>query len=717
MRCAACGQILGPVCSRRALLQDAARAAVLLAAGPALLAICASTVTPANVVGVHDMNQADFVKKSGDLALQGWRPITLSMYGDPADPRFAAVFTQGGPPWLGIYNYQFDDAQTVFDQQVAKGFYPTIISANGAGNAARVALIFEQQQGPVPLTRWGIPWDDRANPQLIPDTFTSNDSVAHGHNLWLTSVTVYGDPTNRRYGAIWAPNPAGALWCCASSGESVDALSARLSAQDQQMARPVYITLSADHQYVSAFRNDQLPTPALIKTDLTHDEYQTQFNELVALGLTPVCLQGGGTGAQTRFAAIFVKSATPQPRTWTAAGEPAATEVDAIVQNVMRRFHVRAASLAVVQNTQLVLARAYTLAEPSYPITQPTTFFRLASCSKTLTALAVEQLVAANELDIDHSIQAILNLTTPQGGAPGRDFSAITVRDLLEMRSGLPTDVDYVQVARAFGSQLPITAAQLASYLAAQPITKPLPVYAYNNDGYNLLGSVVAKARHPEIADLSQGFLRAIQESILSPLGITRCRIARSRRQDQPPGEALYDSTWPDDLTVGPSQVDADQHLVPMQYGGTFTLEAAVGAGGLSMAMPDLARILAALNVTGNNPVLEPLYTDAFFARALITNQLAPGLHGCYGWDAVNSQLAGFAANKGGLFAGTSSTVYFQSGGLCFAVAWNYDQINFPSGDSAYVYPDWPEMLAKAVGSNISSTDLFPQFGMPPLGS
>jgi CubicO group peptidase (beta-lactamase class C family) len=724
IQCANCGQILGPVRSRRALLQDTGRAAALLAVGPALLASCTPTVMPANVVGVHDWNQADFTKKANDLGSQGWRPITLSMYGDPADPRFAAVFVKGGPAWLGIYNYQFADAQTVFNQQVAKGFYPTIISANGAGDAARVALIFEEQQGPVPLTRWGMPWGDYSqHPNLIPTTFTDFDAHARVQNLWLISVTVYGDPTSRLYGAIWAPNPAGALWCCDSSGDSVDALNARVSAQDEQLARPAYITLSADHQYVSVFRNDQLPAPALIKTSMTHDEYQTQFNEQVALGLTPVCLQGGGAGAQTQFAAIFVKSATPQPRTWTATGFPASTEVDGVVQQVMERFHVRAASLAVVQDTRLVLARAYTLAEPGYPITQPTTYFRLASCSKTMTALAVEQLVTAGRLGLDQPIQDILQLTTPQGAAPGPDFSAITVRELLEMSSGLAAGVDTVQIAQAFGSPLPITATQLASFLAGYAVAPP-PVYGYNNNGYNLLGSVVAKVRHPEIADLSQGFLRSIQDSILSPLSIKRCRISRTRRQDQPPGEALYDSSWAyfglsmRDLYVAPSEVDADQHLVPMPYGaGAFNLEATVGAGGLSMAMPDLARMLAGLNVQENNPVLDPQDIGGYFSQSMTKNQVAPGQHGCYGWDAVSAQAGGYAANKGGLFAGTSSTIYFQTGGLCFAVAWNYDQINIPDGDSTYVYPDWPDLRAAAVGNNVSSRDLFPQFGMASLGS
>ena len=80
------------------------------------------------------------------------------------------------------------------------------------------------------------------------------------------------------------------------------------------------------------------------------------------------------------------------------------------------------------------LRRGYTLAEPDWPIVQPTTYFRLASVSKTVTALAVFQLLETGALDAATSVQDILNLSAPGGGPANPGFASVTVQSLLEHR-------------------------------------------------------------------------------------------------------------------------------------------------------------------------------------------------------------------------------------------------------------------------------------------
>ena len=55
----------------------------------------------------------------------------------------------------------------------------------------------------------------------------------------------------------------------------------------------------------------------------------------------------------------------------------------------MQKNRVRRRALAVVKGTRLVLARGYTGAEPPYPVTQPDSIFRIASCSKLWIATAM----------------------------------------------------------------------------------------------------------------------------------------------------------------------------------------------------------------------------------------------------------------------------------------------------------------------------------------
>jgi CubicO group peptidase (beta-lactamase class C family) len=98
----------------------------------------------------------------------------------------------------------------------------------------------------------------------------------------------------------------------------------------------------------------------------------------------------------------------------------------------------RHAALAIVHRKKLVYARGYTLAEPSWPEAEPTTRFRIASVSKTVTALAVVQLIERKRLALSDTLQSVLQLKTPAGGAPSDPrFSKITIQHLLEHRSGL----------------------------------------------------------------------------------------------------------------------------------------------------------------------------------------------------------------------------------------------------------------------------------------
>ena len=60
----------------------------------------------------------------------------------------------------------------------------------------------------------------------------------------------------------------------------------------------------------------------------------------------------------------------------------------------MQRHQVRAGALAIGRAGRLVFARGYTFAEPGYPVTEPHSLFRVASCSKVLTATAVHRELA-----------------------------------------------------------------------------------------------------------------------------------------------------------------------------------------------------------------------------------------------------------------------------------------------------------------------------------
>jgi CubicO group peptidase (beta-lactamase class C family) len=218
-----------------------------------------------------------------------------------------------------------------------------------------------------------------------------------------------------------------------------------------------------------------------------------------------------------------------------------------------------------------------------------------------------------------------------------------------------------------------------------------------------LLGQVIAKLR-------GTSYIDAVSKHIATPLGLNHTRLAVGPLASQPADEARYtDITMP----ILASVMDADQRQVPAGYGNAnFPVVAA--AGGISSAVVDMVRILAALNLTApDNPLLAPSEINAMFnaATATITrkNGTVTGMRG-HGWDSCSPQSGGgFYAQKGGLWHDDQSCVRHSPNDISMAVAWGHW---LTGGDW---YPDFPEVINAAAAHDWGTTDLFPTFGMPSL--
>src|SRR5262245_13670870 len=93
----------------------------------------AAAIAPArNPVTVYDWAHSHFVGKSDELIAQGFQPLSLSVYGDPEDARFAGVFDKRpGPPLRRAIGYTINDFLDEQTQNQKQGFYPTLVSATG----------------------------------------------------------------------------------------------------------------------------------------------------------------------------------------------------------------------------------------------------------------------------------------------------------------------------------------------------------------------------------------------------------------------------------------------------------------------------------------------------------------------------------------------------------------------------------------------------------
>ena len=639
-----------------------------------------------NIVAWHDRTGTDHQQLRDKHSAQGFRTLSLSIYGERNDPRYASVMIKRDRI-IATRQFMAMDAATwqkTFNEMAAQKMGPYIVSATGPGNDPLIAAVFRPMNG-IPLTRHGI---SREQLSVINQEALNNGQV-------LQWADAYGDPNNPRYIAVWFPNPDRVRWNADAIDEDGGTLQQRFNAFTAVGIRPSHIAVTPGLRHLEVFLDNRVGAWAS-RAGLTSAGYQQAFDEMMGKGLAPVRVSASGSGANARFAAIFAASETIEPRTFRATGSPAVAAIDQAVEGVMKANRVRAASIAICQDTRLVYARGYTFAEASYPTVQPTTFFRQASVSKMFTGIAIYQLIEEGLLTLDTKLQDVLNLTTPSGGKPSDpNFSKITIRHLLEHRSGLNPSIPWFDVLGKT-SGVPVSPAQLASICAAEMLTGvPPTTAAYNNSGYFMLSRVIAKLRN------SASYISAITPNLLAPLAITRVRQAKSLRSSQAADEALHEAT---PLAAAPSVMSSDRPLVALAHGHE-NLENFEGSGGLSAAATDVARLLAALSLRDNNPMLAAASLDALFANAS-----SAGGHG-FDWvqnvDPANHVHRGV---KGGALTGSQNGIYFSTGGISYAVHWAG---SVPAGEAWF--PVFTSVLKAAEERDWGSGDLFPSFGMPRL--
>jgi CubicO group peptidase (beta-lactamase class C family) len=676
----------------------------------------------------HGMDQFEHEALSFELAALGYRFVSLSIYGAADAPVFAAVMVkQANPvPQRSFPVMTAPGWQQKFDDQAQQGYGPVILAATGTAEDPRFSAVFEPQAS-IPLTRHGLTLGSGQAPYNDPATIQGANFGARKDGLILSWAASYGTPTDRRFAGIWQPNRDATLWNCDGLIDPPPDYQARFDAETAAWIRPGFVTVGPGNTYMSLFVANEIG-PWQARHNMTPGEYQAQFDTLTAEGYFPVCVQASGPdAASARFAALFVQQQTIVPRKFTATGPVVNNDIDNVVQAMMQAYPtVRHAALAIVHGTKLVYARGYTLAEPDWPIVQPTTFFRLASVSKVVTALAILQLIEEGAVDAAKSVQDYLDLRAIGGGLPiDPKFASVTIQSLLEHTSGLITDWNATDIIAAFNSvglpaSLPVTPDKIDAYIASQMlVSDPGQVQQYSNLGYYLLGRVVLKLRG------GTDVATAYQDDLLFPLGITRVRASVDLLADQPADEARYqaasfgpDPLWVSDLAVEKSLMTPDQPMVASGY-GNGQLANVGGGGGFSAAATDIARLVAILLDTNDNPALKRVTLEQMLSEGTVRGAAQNAVRAGFGLDGAQWRSPGvYYGQKGGLWTDAAAVFQFDgdSGdGESEDRRWGFIALFASSANRTNVYPDWPDVMCLAKKELANAGDLFPQFGMPSL--
>jgi CubicO group peptidase (beta-lactamase class C family) len=184
--------------------------------------------------------------------------------------------------------------------------------------------------------------------------------------------------------------------------------------------------------------------------------------------------------------------------------------LDARMVQALTDLNAPGLSWGVVVDGQLAASGGVGVANvTSKSAVTPDTVFRIASMTKSFTAMAILKLRDDGRLGLDDPagkyIPELAKMTLPTTDAP-----AITVRHLLTHSAGFPEDNPWGD------RQLAVPATTLHQWVAAGlPFsTSPATAYEYANYGFALLGQVVARAS-------GMPYRQYVTTRILQPLGMT----------------------------------------------------------------------------------------------------------------------------------------------------------------------------------------------------
>ncbi|MFC9664151.1 serine hydrolase domain-containing protein [Nocardia sp. NPDC127606] len=222
--------------------------------------------------------------------------------------------------------------------------------------------------------------------------------------------------------------------------------------------------------------------------------------------------------------------------------------------------------------------------------TEPPQQVRVGSVSKSFVAAIVLQLVAERRIQLDEPIDTYLPGLIVGDGVDGR---AITVRQILQHRSGLPEFADSPEIDeyRAVLAGRTFTPTEELALALRHPAKfEPGARFTYTNTNYLVAAMMIERIT-------GRPYVDALQDRIIRPLGLTDTYLPATGEHDMrgphPHGYAPIDGTRTDVTRIEPSVPWAAGALV--STGGDLNRYFLDLVAGKVVAEPELQQMLAAL--------------------------------------------------------------------------------------------------------------------------
>ncbi len=246
-----------------------------------------------------------------------------------------------------------------------------------------------------------------------------------------------------------------------------------------------------------------------------------------------------------------------------------------VFQAAALRWRVPGLAYGVVRGGELEESGGFgSLVAAGADVPDAESVFRIASLTKSFTGAVVIRLAEEGRLRLDQPIAEVVPELEGWRG-PTADSPALTVRHLLTMDAGLPTDDTWAD------RHLDAPVEQMDAWLASGGTFAwpPGTAFEYSNLGWGLVGRIVERVTRIRVQEL-------INDDVLSPLGMSSTTWAREALPASAPVAAGYE--WRGGEFIDAGAPLGDGSLAPM--------------GGLWSTVRDLSRWVA-------------FFLDAFPAR------------------------------------------------------------------------------------------------------
>lgn len=226
--------------------------------------------------------------------------------------------------------------------------------------------------------------------------------------------------------------------------------------------------------------------------------------------------------------------------------------LDAWLRTEFARLRVPGAAVAVVRGDSLVHGAVFGRASESGGAITLDTPFLIGSIGKSMTAVAVMQLVDAGAVAVDTPVTRYLPWFHPTGET---GWGRVTVRHLLNQTSGIPAYAgrqDWADSDTSAGALERHTRGLAAVRLAHPPGT----AFEYANANFALLGQVIQAAS-------GTSYERYIEDHVFRPLAMNRSFTSRpaAQRHGMAPGHRFWFGH-----PVGASGMPFVRRIIPAGY-------------------------------------------------------------------------------------------------------------------------------------------------------